>query len=90
MVSRILAFFVLLLSVLFMPFWVSAILALAGLFFFPFYVEAVILCLLSDVLFGTKESAGHPLFLSFIICAIALIAVEIVKTQLKFYRKREK
>jgi len=80
MIYRILASFLLLFSVLFMPFWVSVILALAGMIYFSRFFEAPVLFLLSDSLFGAKEARFNGMvFISFIIVAIVLIIIEIVK-----------
>ena len=87
MILRILAVVVLLFSILFMPFWVSVILALAGMIYFAVFWEAVILFLLSDLLYGVKETKfSGTIFVSFIIAAILLIIIEIVKKKLKFYK----
>lgn len=83
---RIFAFVVLLFSILFMPFWVSVILALAGMIYFSIFWEAVAIFLLSDLLYGAKEAKFFgAVFVSFVIFAIVLMAVEITKRKLKFY-----
>jgi hypothetical protein len=84
--ARILASFLLLLSILFMPFWVSVILALALMIYFNVFWEAVILFLLSDLLFGVREAKfNNMVFVSFILSTFVLIIIEIVKKKLKFY-----
>lgn len=50
--NRVLTFGMLLFSILFLPFWVFAILGLAALLYYPKYVEIIPLCLLYDLLFG--------------------------------------
>lgn len=87
MTLRILASFLLLFSVLFMPIWVSAILALAGALYFNVFWEASLLFLLSDILFGINKTNGSSLvFTSFFISLIILIIIEILKKKTKFYK----
>ncbi|MFA6257461.1 MAG: hypothetical protein WC671_00415 [Candidatus Paceibacterota bacterium] len=89
MVYRILASVLLLFSILFMPLWVSAILALGGMVYFNIFWEAVPLFLLSDLLYGVKEiKFNNIIFISFIASIIILIIIEIIKKKLKFYPSR--
>jgi len=86
MIYRILTSLLLLLSILFMPWWVSVILALAGMIYFNVFWEAVVLFLLSDLLWGVREAKFHNMiFISFILTTIILIIIEIIKKKLKFY-----
>ena len=86
MIYRILASFLLLLSILFLPFWISVILALAGMIYFNIFWEAVILFLLADLLIGVQEAKFYNIiFVSFIISNIILVIIEIAKRKLKFY-----
>ncbi len=86
MVPRILASVLLLFSVLFLPFWVTAILALAGMIYFPVYWEAVALFFLSDLLYGAPEAKFFNLvFVSFFVSLAVLLALEALKKKLKFY-----
>ena len=85
---RILASLLLLWSILFMPFWVSLILALAGIVYFPYFGEAIILFFLSDLLYGIKEARLFNLtFISMILAVVFLIGIEFLKKKLKFYPK---
>lgn len=87
MILRVLAFFVLMFSILFLPFWISVVLALAGMVYFNVFWEAIVLFLLSDLLYGVKEAKNLPaIFISFIVTTVVLIMVEIVKKKLKFYK----
>jgi hypothetical protein len=87
MPQRIFAFFALVFSLFFMPFWVSVILAIIGMFYFPIYFEAVLLFFLSDLLYGTKEAKFFEMiFVSFFLSLILLISIEILKKKLKFYK----
>ncbi len=86
MALRISAFFVILFSILFMPFWLSVMIALAAMLYFDLYWEAVLLFLLSDLLYGV----GEPRFLgstyvSFIASVLALVIVESLKKKTVFY-----
>lgn len=73
-------------SILFMPFWTSAVLALAGMFYFPLFWEAVPLFLLSDLLYGAKEAGwGSVVFVSSLISFLFLALIEFSKKRLKFY-----
>ena len=85
MTFRILASIALLFSILFMPFWVSIIIGLAGMVYFSFYWEATLLFLLSDLLWGTEEVKFFgAIFISFIVAIIVLIIIEITKKNLNF------
>ncbi|OGI76048.1 hypothetical protein A3C67_00485 [Candidatus Nomurabacteria bacterium RIFCSPHIGHO2_02_FULL_42_19] len=86
MVLRIFASFVLLISVLFMPFWVSMLLAAGLMLYFPVFWETVLLFLLSDLLFGVAEARFFGItYVSFIAALLFLIGLEIIKKKLKFY-----
>lgn len=86
MLLRILASILLLFSILFMPFWLSAILGLAGMIYFAVFWEATVLFFLSDLLYGVKEASfSNLIFISFIASAVVLVIIEIVKKKLKFY-----
>jgi hypothetical protein len=77
---------ILLISILFMPLWVSIILALAGMVYFKIFWEVAILFLVSDLLYGVKEAKFSGLiFISFIVSIFVLLVVEILKKKLKFY-----
>ena len=86
MLIRILATLVLLFSVLFLPFWVAVILALAGMVYFSVYWEAALLFLVSDALYGVPEARFFGfVFVSFVLALSLLAAAEIIKKKLKFY-----
>ncbi len=86
MVLRILASIILLWSVLFMPFWLTVLLAIAGIIYFHLFFEALGAMLLSDLLFGTHEvKFSGIVFVSFVASIIFLIAAELIKKKLKFY-----
>jgi len=84
MLFRILASVILLWSVLFMPFWVSVILALMGMVYFPFFLEAVFLFFLSDLLYGIPEPRFfNTVFVSFIMALVCFIVLELIKKKLR-------
>lgn len=88
MAMRILASIILLFSVLFMPFWLSAILVFIGMLYFAFFWEAIILLFLSDLLYGAKEARFfYAVFISLIVSVIVLVIIEFVKKKIKFYPK---
>ncbi len=67
-----------------MPFWLSLILGLAGMAYFSFFWESVVLFLLSDLLYGTQEIKFYNIyFVSFIISAIVLILIELLKKKIR-------
>jgi hypothetical protein len=85
MIKRILASVLLLVSILFLPFWVAVVLALFGMIYFHIFLEAVFLFLLSDVLYGVPEAKFFGItFISFIISALFLLALELFKKKLRF------
>lgn len=82
MVFRIFSSIILLLSVLFMPFWLSAILALAGMAYFTSFYEVVFIFLLSDLLFSLK--IGPFPGVSFLIALASCILIKLFKKKLRF------
>jgi len=85
MALRIFAGVILLFSVLFLPFWISFILAFAAMAYFSFFLEAVILFFLSDLLFGAREARFFEIiFVSSIIALCCFIILELFKKKLRF------
>ncbi len=85
---RILSCIVLLFSILFMPFWMTCILAILGMIYFRFFVEAVALLFLSDLFYGVKEVRFlNSIFITLITSSLILVLVEFIKKKLKFYSK---
>ena len=86
MAFRISAALILLLSLLFFPFWISVLLGLAEIFYFRKFYEAVALFLLSDLLYGVKENRFWGITLvSFIVSLVCILGIELLKRRLKFY-----
>ena len=85
MALRILATIIILLSVLFMPFWFSVILVLLGIIYFSFFFEALILIFISDLLHGANEGRYfHSIFLSLVIFSLLFILIEFLKKKFIF------
>jgi len=82
MLFRILASLILLFSILFLPFYLSVILAVAGMVYFSFFLEAVFLLFISDMLYKAKE--GNLLYATFISILLILV-IEFLKRKLKFH-----
>ncbi|PIP68995.1 hypothetical protein COW91_01770 [Candidatus Nomurabacteria bacterium CG22_combo_CG10-13_8_21_14_all_32_8] len=81
---RILALLVLLVSIFYMPFWLSIILALTAMIYFSFFWEGVILFFISDLLYGIKEEKFFNIFfVSFIISFLVLIVIELLKKKIR-------
>ncbi|MFA5931855.1 MAG: hypothetical protein WC793_00540 [Candidatus Paceibacterota bacterium] len=86
MILRIFASLVLLFSILFMPIWLSIILAILAMAYFPIFWEAILLLLLSDLLYGIKDTKNFTIiFSSFVLSIILLIVIEITKKKVKYY-----
>lgn len=86
---RVFLSILMLFSILFLPFWVSVILAVLGMIYFSWFIEGVALFLLSDFLYGIKEEKLFNIyFFSFIISVIFLIITEAFKKKLKFYNNK--
>ncbi|HEU0085832.1 MAG TPA: hypothetical protein VFQ59_02635 [Candidatus Paceibacterota bacterium] len=86
MLLRILASVILLISIVYLPFWVSAILAFAGMIYFAFYFEAVGLFLISDLLYGAPEERYYGMvFVTMIFALVLLGIIEFAKKKIRFY-----
>jgi len=86
MVFRIVAIIILLISVLFMPLWVSVVLGLGFIFYFPIFWEAVIIFFLVDLLYGVQEVKFFGItYVSLVISVIVVISLELIKKKLRFY-----
>ena len=83
-IFRILFSILLLLSVLFMPFWLTAILALFGMAYWNVYAEGVALLLLSDLIFGAEvERFQYFTFVSTSLSLACLIFIEFLKKKMR-------
>ncbi len=83
MILRILASLILSASLITMPFYFSLILAILFIFYFRFFLEALVLMLLSDLIFGVQmDKFWNIRLVSFLICLIIFIFLEILKKRL--------
>jgi len=86
MALRILANIILLISVLFWPFWLSLLLGLGAMIYFPIFGEAVLLFFISDLLYGTQEMKFFGItYISLIVSTLVLLIIEYFKKKLRFY-----
>lgn len=83
MLLRILASVVLLFSILFLPFYISVILALGAIFYFSLFFEAVFLFFIIDLLYGVKGGNYHTTFISFFIALVLVIVLEFLKNKFR-------
>jgi len=84
MLFRILASAILLFLILFLPFYVWVVWAVACMIYFSFFFESVFLFLIADALYGTKEARlFHISFIFLIISILLLIITEFLKRKLK-------
>ena len=89
MLFRILASLALLVSILFMPFWVSCLLAIGAIIYFSWFFEAVILFLILDFIYGVAEARYFNIvFVSFILSVVLLFSVELIKKQTNFLKNK--
>lgn len=84
MMIRILFSVLLLISILFFPFYIPIIIGILGIIYFKFYFEAIILFFLSDMIFGTaREGLFNIVFISSLLSLVFMISTEIVKTRIR-------
>lgn len=85
---RILASTILIFCVLFLPFWVSLVLCLAGVLYFRLFFESAGIMLLSDLLYGVQEDKLLGVyFVSFLSILVIIFLAEFFKKKLKFYQR---
>jgi len=86
MAQRIILSILLLLSILFLPFYISVALAVVGIVYFPLYWEVVALFFISDLLYGAEREIFSDIISVGTFIAIALLLVgEGLKKKLRFY-----
>lgn len=84
-VFRIISYFVLLASILSMPWWLSLVLVGAFLFYFNKYYEAVFFALLSDIVYATPVAKLNGFVLvSFSIVFLLTFLIEFLKKRMSF------
>ncbi len=86
--QRIIFTVLLILAVIFLPFWVYFLFALFGIFYFKFYLEAFFIFLVSDLLYGVNiDKTFNITFFQSLIIFIMLLLAEFIKENSKFYKK---
>jgi len=86
MALRVFTSILLVLSIFFMPFWLSVVLALAGMMYFRYYIEAVFVFLIGDLLYGAAEPKLYGVTFALSIMNLLLfICIEYIKPKLKYY-----
>jgi len=84
MFIRISASIILLFSILFLPFYVSIIIAIAGMIYFPFFFEAVILLFILDLLHGVRESSLLYInSISLFVSVFFILIIELLKKKMR-------
>ena len=87
MILRIFASLIILLSILYMPFWLSIVLALIAMIYFSFFWESVVLFFISDLLYGVGETKFFGIFfVSSIISFLVFILIEIIKKKIRILK----
>lgn len=89
MASRVILVIALIFSVIFEPFWLSAILMLLGIAYFPIFWEGILVFLVGDFLYGVERAElwGITFFMT-LLAAVSVAIGEFLKKKLKFYPNR--
>ena len=88
MALRIFTSCVILVSILFFPFWTSILLTILAIIYFSFFWETLVLFLISDLLYSISEKRFFGITLvSTLSILILLLLTEFIKKKLKFYKK---
>jgi len=67
-----------------MPFWVSIILALAGMIIFDIFIEGVVLMFLVDLFYGIHSVRfGGNIFIYLVSFSVLLALIEFLKVKMK-------
>lgn len=81
--KRILFAISLLLSVLFLPFYFTYLLAFVGILYFKLFWEGLVIFFISDLLYGARiELFGQMIFVSTITYLVVFVSVELLKKRL--------
>jgi hypothetical protein len=71
---------------LFLPWWVTGLLLVAGFYIFNRYIEGIIFAFFLDVLYGTSRALFMDFAFVSLLTAVALFALsDIMKKKLRFY-----
>jgi len=83
---RLLSGLILLLAVLWLPFWFSLLLILISMVYFSFFIEGVIFITLNEVLYGVSEAKFHnEIFVWTGTFLVILFVIEYLKKKLEFH-----
>jgi hypothetical protein len=86
MLLRIFASIILLLSLLFMPFWFSAVLCMLCMVYFSFFVEGVVLITMQEALYGSIETKFfNEVFVVSFVCLLTFLLIQFLKKKLDFH-----
>ncbi len=86
MIKRTIATVALFLSVFFLPWWITVLLAIVGILFIQNFYEVVVAGLLIDLLYGTDTSLFFGFSAVFTIGALALVVLgERFKKNIRLY-----
>ena len=86
--QRIIFTILLIIVVVFLPFWFYFLLTLFGIFYFKFYLEAFFVLLFSDLLYGVNiDKTFNIVFSQSLLVFIVLLIAEFIKKNSKFYKK---
>lgn len=84
MLPRIIAVIFLAYSMIFLPFWFSVVFSLLAMLYFHFFIEAVLLFLISDLIYGAREPKLFGLvFVSSMIVLVCFISLELLKKKFR-------
>lgn len=88
MALRISIVLILLISILYLPFWLSLIIAISAMAYFSFFWEAVLLFFISDLIYGAQEAKfSYEIYISLLISITSLLMIEIIKNKLRLEKK---
>ncbi len=86
MIRRLFGSLIILISILFLPYWVYVPFLFLGIIFFPFFWEGILLALLIDFIHGAGVWGPSLLFTSFGFSAlISLIILLPIRERLRTY-----
>lgn len=88
MLKRIILDIVLILSVFILPWWVTAIVALAGMFMFAGYYEFLVVAVMMHSLYGIHGTGFAASAAFFYVTALFIfVAIQLLRNNIIFYQK---
>lgn len=82
--KRVVFDLILIVSVFFLPFWITAILLVAGTVLFPWFVELFFFSLLVDLVFGVPELRFFNFqYIVTLFAAVIFIIYQLIRPRLK-------